>query len=129
MSLLPDAEERSRPCLDVVDQDDARCGRTGSDLLSIPDFRPARHRGGLDHYLHLMNLPIAIWMSYTYFFEIPAAIRKRAGSTGQACGRNFAPFSSYEFAGSFFYRADPDYFRLERGILGASTLRVLTLRH
>src|SRR3981081_895803 len=32
-------------------------------------------------------------------------------------GGTLAPFASYEFAGSFFYRADPDYFRLERGIL------------
>src|SRR6266446_6443140 len=32
-------------------------------------------------------------------------------------GGTLAPFASYEFTGSFFYRTDPDYFRLERGIL------------
>ena len=40
----------------------------------------------------LMNLPIAVWMSYTYFCEIPAAILEAGRIDGATSGRRFGTF-------------------------------------
>ena len=45
-------------------------------------------RIGLVIVLMLINLPIIVWMLYTYFREIPAEIWKRRGWTAPACGPN-----------------------------------------
>src|SRR6516162_9699407 len=57
----------------------------------------------------LMNLPIAVWMSYTYFCEIPGAILE----AGRIDGANLASVAPDGVAGSLLYGTDPGHFCLE----------------
>jgi sorbitol/mannitol transport system permease protein len=73
---------QGHPAVDAVDQD-AACGRR-----ALPDL-PAVHavglldtRGGLILVLMLINLPIIVWMLYTYFKEIPGEILEAARMDG-----------------------------------------------
>ena len=66
----------------------------------------------------LMNLPIAVWMSYTYFCEIPGR-DSGSGSDRRShpLARDLASVTSHDLTGTFFDRIDPDYLCLERGLL------------
>ena len=48
-----------------------------------------RHILGLIIIYTLMNLPIAVWMAYTYFCEIPARSWKQAELTERPSGKKF----------------------------------------
>ena len=66
----------------------------------------------------LINLPIAVWMAYTYFCEVPGAILEAARIDGAThLGRDVARPASHDAARSVFYRAAPDHSFLERGLL------------
>ena len=45
-------------------------------------------RIGLTVMLMLINLPIVVWMLYTYFREIPARSWRPRGWTAPACARS-----------------------------------------
>ena len=66
----------------------------------------------------LINLPIAVWMAYTYFCEIPAAILEAARIDGatilQELWHVLRPMT---LPGLFLHRAASDYPLLERSVL------------
>jgi ABC-type spermidine/putrescine transport system permease subunit I len=64
--------------VDAVDQDDARRRGFDPDLPSVPRLGLLDTKIGLIIMLMLINLPIIIWMLYTYFKEIPGEILRRA---------------------------------------------------
>ena len=55
--------------------------------LICQDHRPARSRAGLIFILCLGNLPIVVWMLFTYFKEIPRDILEAARMDGATIGR------------------------------------------
>ena len=74
--------------MDAVDQDDAAGRRAGADLPDLSGSRPARHAApGSTFILCLGNLPIVIWMLFTYFKEIPKDILEAARMDGATIGR------------------------------------------
>ena len=61
--------------LDAIDQDDAGGRRADPDLPAVPRSRALSTRGsGLTIVYTLMNLPIVVWMLYTFFKEVPKDI-------------------------------------------------------
>ncbi len=83
-----DQAHQGHPALDAVDQDDAAGRRAGADLPDLPRFRPARHPQPVwSCILCLGNLPIVVWMLFTYFKEIPSDILEAARMDGATIGR------------------------------------------
>ncbi len=83
-----DEAHARHPAVDAIDQDDAAGRRAGADLSPLP--RPSAcsiRRGGLIIVLCLGNLPIVIWMLFTYFKEIPKDILEAARMDGATVGR------------------------------------------
>ncbi len=83
----------------------------------IPIYLLCRDLGLLDNVTGLiiiytlMNLPIAVWMSYTYFCEVPAAILEAGRIDGAGTlGRALVPSPPYDLTRPFFDRADPVIF-------------------
>ena len=76
------AAHHRRADVDAVDQDDARRRRAGADLPVVPRLHLLDSRFGVGLMLLLMNLPILIWMLYTYFKEIPVDILEAARMDG-----------------------------------------------
>ena len=66
----------------------------------------------------LMNLPIAVWMSYTYFCEIPAAILEAGRIDGATLWQEiWHLLRPMTLPGLSSTGLIPDYFCLERGFL------------
>jgi sorbitol/mannitol transport system permease protein len=59
-----------------------------ADLPAVPRPRLLDSRIGLTVMLMLINLPIVVWMLYTYFREIPGEILGRAHGRRIAVGRD-----------------------------------------
>jgi sorbitol/mannitol transport system permease protein len=55
--------------------------------LIFRDFHLLDTRGGIIAVLMLMNLPIVVWMLYTYFKEIPAEILEASRMDGASVGK------------------------------------------
>ena len=80
--LLADQAHQGRADVDAVDQDDAGGRGAGADLPDLPRTGLLDTRIGLTVMLMLINLPIVIWMLYTYFREIPGEILEAARMDG-----------------------------------------------
>jgi ABC-type glycerol-3-phosphate transport system permease component len=73
---------------------------------------------GLIFIYTLMNLPIAVWMSYTYFCEIPAAILEAARIDGASLlDELWHVLRPMAFAGPVIDGVAVDHLKLERGVL------------
>ncbi len=84
--LRADQAHQGHPDVDALHQDDAGGRRAGADLpASSATSACSTRRIGLTVMLMLINLPIVVWMLYTYFSEIP-----RRHPRGRAHGRRHA---------------------------------------
>ena len=72
--LLPGQADQGSAALDAVDQDDAGGRRADPDLPAVPGLGAIDTRWGLTIVYTLMNLPIVVWMLYTFFKEVPKDI-------------------------------------------------------
>jgi sorbitol/mannitol transport system permease protein len=68
--------------VDALHQDDARRRRAHPDLPDLPSLGLLDTPHGLTIVLTLINLPIIVWMLYTYFKEIPVEILEAARMDG-----------------------------------------------
>ena len=73
--------------VDAVHQDDAAGRRADPDLPDLPRPGLLDTRGGIITVLMLLNLPIIIWMLYTYFKEIPGEILEASRMDGASLGK------------------------------------------
>ena len=77
-------------------------------------------RGGIITVLMLLNLPIIIWMLYTYFKEIPGEILEASRMDGASRRQGTALCAdAHGGAGHRLDRAAQRHPRLERGLLDA----------
>ena len=72
--VLSDRADAGNAAVDAVHQDDASRWRAGADVSVYRDFGLLDTRTGLIIVYTLMNLPIVIWMLYTFFKEVPGEI-------------------------------------------------------
>ena len=77
-----DQAHQGSPDVDAVDQDDAGRRRVHGDLLPVPRVHLLDSRWGIGFVLMMVNLPILVWMLYTYFKEIPVDILEAARMDG-----------------------------------------------
>jgi sorbitol/mannitol transport system permease protein len=82
MAFYETQAHQGHAAVDALDQDAAAGGRADADLPAGQEFRPARYAHRADHHLHLINLPIVVWMVYTYFKDIPKDILEAARLDG-----------------------------------------------
>ena len=68
--------------MDALHQDDAGGRRARPDLPHLSDLHLLDSLWGIGFVLMMMNLPILIWMLYTYFKEIPVDILEAARMDG-----------------------------------------------
>jgi sorbitol/mannitol transport system permease protein len=80
--VLRNPAHQRHAAVDALDQDAAAGGRADADLPAGQEFRPARYAHRADRHLHLINLPIVVWMVYTYFKDIPKDILEAARLDG-----------------------------------------------
>ena len=80
--LLADQAHQGRADVDALDQDDAGRGVLVPIYLIFLRLGLLDTRLGLTIVLMLINLPIIIWMLYTYFREIPGEILEAARMDG-----------------------------------------------
>ncbi len=75
MAFFPGQADQGPPALDAVDQDDAGGRRAGADLSHRQErWALLDTRWGLIVIYMLMNLPIVVWLLYTFFKEVPKDI-------------------------------------------------------
>ncbi len=83
MAFAPGKRTKDLLDVDAVDQDDAGGRRARADLSDLPQPRICSTAcWGIGFVLMLLNLPILIWMLYTYFKEIPVDILEAARMDG-----------------------------------------------
>ena len=82
MAFVPSKSYQRYLAVDAVDQDAASGGCAVSDLVVFVQFNLLDTRIGLMVVLMLINLPIIVWMLYTYFREIPGEILEAARMDG-----------------------------------------------
>ena len=81
--LRADQAHEGPAVVDAVDQDDAGRRRAGADLSACSAiFICSTRRLGIGFVLLMFNLPILVWMLYTYFKEIPVDILEAARMDG-----------------------------------------------
>ena len=119
MAFSPDEAHQGPPAVDAVDQDDAGGRRAGPDLPAFP--RPpacSTRRTGLIIIYMLMNLPIVVWMIYSFFKDVPKEILE-AGAHGRrkAAAAFLLAAAAAVAAGHRIHRAALDHPVLERGVL------------
>jgi ABC-type glycerol-3-phosphate transport system permease component len=68
--------------VDAVDQDDAGRGRADPDLSAGQEHGLLDTVSGLIIIYTLINLPIAVWMAFTYFNDVPKEILEAARIDG-----------------------------------------------
>ena len=119
MAFFPTQADQGPPAVDAVDQDDAGGRRAGADLPVCPRHRRcSTPAAGLIIVYTLMNLPIVVWMLYTFFKEVPKEILEAGrmdGAQAEAGGLDAA--AAAVAAGHRLDRAAVDHPVLERGVL------------
>jgi sorbitol/mannitol transport system permease protein len=73
--------------VDALHQDDAGGRRAGADLSDVPRLGLLDSRSAWSIILTLINLPIIVWMLYTYFKEIPGEILEAARMDGASLAK------------------------------------------
>ena len=88
MAFAPGQADEGPADVDALHQDDAAGGRPDPALPHLPGPRSCSIRHvGIITVLMLMNLPIIIWMLYTYFKEIPGEILEASRMDGASVGK------------------------------------------
>jgi sorbitol/mannitol transport system permease protein len=86
MAFVPSRAHQGHSALDALHKDAASCWRALSDLAYLHSAGTAGHPHRTVLVLMLINLPIIVWMLYTYFREIPGEILEAAVWTARAEG-------------------------------------------
>jgi hypothetical protein len=111
---------QGHPAVDALDQDAAGGRRALPDLPAVHSAGRSGHRGALVIVLMLINLPIIVWMLYTYFREIPGEILEAARMDGATPARRDPLRADADGdPGHRLHRASELHPRLERGVLDA----------
>ena len=117
--VLPDAEDQGHPDVDAVHQDDAGGRRAGADLpASSINTGLLDTRTGIIIVYTLMNLPIVVWMLYSFFREVPKEILEAARMDGATPLQQLLAAAAAAVAARHHVdRAAVDHHLLERGVL------------
>ena len=85
MAFFPSEAHQRRADVDALDQDDAGGRRARADLSARPRTSACSTPvSGLITVYTLMNLPIVVWMLYTFFKEVPKDILEAGRMDGAA---------------------------------------------
>ena len=107
MAFHPDRADPRHSAMDAVHQDAAARRRAGADLPVVP-VPPGLldSRSGLVMIYALMNLPIIVWMLFTFYKEVPNEILEAGRMDGaRTWGEALVPAAAADHAGRRLDRA------------------------